>query len=105
MGEEERKLLADLIGGFIDGTCGPYDWDWVMTCSKKSQEAERVSSLCASLDALHPPTVKGHFTDDVGLAVLRELVALLRAPNASDARVTEFVDKAFMWPNRGAGGS
>jgi hypothetical protein len=95
MGEEERKWLADLIGGFTDGTCGPYDWDWVITGSKESQEAERVSSLCASLDALHPPKEKGHFTDDVGLKVLRELVALLRATSASDTRVFEFVDETF----------
>ena len=95
MGEEERKRLAELIEGFIDGTCGPYDWDWVMAGPKESQEAERVSSLCAGLDALHPPKEKGHFTDDVGLSVLRELVALLRATSASDTRVFEFVDEAF----------
>ncbi len=95
MGEKERKRLADLIAGFIDGTCGPYDWDWVMTGPKESQEAERVSSLCASLDTLHPPQKKGHFTDDVGLTVLRELVVLLRATSASDTRVFEFVDETF----------
>jgi hypothetical protein len=95
MGEEESKRLADLIAGFIDGTCGPYDWDWVMTGPKESQEAERVSSLCASLDALDPPKEKGHFTDGAGLEVLRELVALLRASSASETRVFEFVDEAF----------
>ena len=95
MAAEERKLLADLIAGFIDGSCGPYDWDWVMTGPKKSQEAERVSSLCASLDAIHPPKQKGHFTDDAGLTVLRQLVALLRAPGAGDSRVFGFVDEAF----------
>ena len=95
MAEEERKLLADLIAGFIDGSGGQYDWDWVMTGPKKSQEAERVSSFCASLDVIHPPKEKGHFTDDVGLALLRQLVVLLRSPGVGDSRVFDFVDEIF----------
>lgn len=95
MGDDERRRMADLIVGFIDGTCGPYDWDWVMTVPKKSQEAERVSSLCASLDALHPPKQKGHFTDETGVAVLCELLRLLRTTSAGDTRVFQFIDEVF----------
>jgi hypothetical protein len=79
--------VADLIERFVNGTGDPLDWDGYTMGTKFADPFLRsIQDRCRALWIEFPPTEKGHYTNAEGLAVLRELVAELRARAQSPAR-------------------
>ena len=77
--EPTREEVISCIESFLDGTCGPHDWDDFTSASLKAPELEAVRRECAAIRDLYPPTVPGWYTSDQGFQELRRIVAQLRA--------------------------
>ena len=92
MKTDEHSEIVTIIETFLDNTAGPYDWDWMMTGPKQSQEAELISAFCACLDFVYPPDEKGSFCSQEGEAKLKELLAILKNPDRESSELSRFLD-------------
>jgi hypothetical protein len=78
-GLQRTKLeVAEIIERFLDGTCGPWDWDDFCSHEISDPELESVRNRCSGLDTCYPPAQKGHYCGEVGLEIMRHLVIKLR---------------------------
>jgi hypothetical protein len=82
MGSVERTKLevAEIIERFLDGTCGPWDWDDFCSHEMSDPELESVRHRCSRLDIFYPPAEEGHYCGEVGFQIMRQLVVKLRIP-------------------------
>ena len=80
MMERERIHLADVITSFVDGTCGPCDWDDFVMPKQKDPDLQFVCDYCNCTRGLYP-TEQG-WCSDRGEQMLRNLAELLRSPMA-----------------------
>lgn len=46
--------VAEIIAGFANGTCEPYDWDDFMSCQFKSLEIDKIRRECAEVELRFP---------------------------------------------------
>ena len=75
----DKKHVADLIGRFIEGNIGPYEWDDFVSTPLDDGELEAIRRACASAPKEFPPTNKSHYCSTDGLAMLRNLASRLEA--------------------------
>jgi hypothetical protein len=66
--------VARIIEGFIEGTCGPYDWDDFISFPLDDPALEAVRQECADLPDRYPPGKRGWYCNDDGVDVLRRLM-------------------------------
>jgi hypothetical protein len=88
----EREQVAATIESFVDGSCGQYDWDDLISIPRTDQTLEAVCRYCASTSDLYP-TKKGWCSDE-GAATLRQFAALLRS-NAGDDKIEAFIQNEY----------
>jgi hypothetical protein len=71
--------VASIIEAFVEGT--GRDWDWDDFCSLKieNRDLDAVRLKCRGLSFSHPPRVKGHYCNEEGIGLLREIVRNLRS--------------------------
>jgi hypothetical protein len=78
--ELTRAEVATLIEDFIEGRCGPWDWDDFISTMTFDDEALRlVQSRCAGLPIEFPPANPRHYCSNEGLNVVREVAEKLKA--------------------------
>jgi hypothetical protein len=84
----EREQVAATIESFVGESCGPYDWDDLISISRSDRVFEAICRYCASTSDLYP--AKKGWCNDEGVAKLREFAALLRS-DAGDDEITAFI--------------
>lgn len=87
MGTDSLKMtkskLADLLEGFVNGTCGKGEWDAFLSVRHKDPEIEKIRDRCELLDAEFPPNNPHQYCNDDGAAVLMNYVRELREEASS----------------------
>ena len=73
-----REDIAHVIESFLDGTCGPYDWDDFCTFSLTDRQLDEVRRECCDCDQQFPPDGPGQYCNDKGKAFLRDIARRLR---------------------------
>jgi hypothetical protein len=74
--------VVAIIGRFLDGTGGKYDWDDFTSIPIREPVLDGVRRTCRELWLHHPPIQNGHYCSEEGLEILRALVRDL----SSDAK-------------------
>jgi hypothetical protein len=92
MSGSEREQVASDIERFLDGTCGPYDWDDLTSESAKTTERQAVLNYLISTSDLYP--ANSGWCSDVGEERLRAFVILLRS-DAKSVAIREFIGKEY----------
>lgn len=75
-----RAEVADTIERFVDGICSRWDWDDFCATPIIDLQLEQIRLGCAGLPREFPSTQKGHYCDEAGIGVMREMVRELRRP-------------------------
>jgi hypothetical protein len=74
---------AEIIEGFVDGSCGPYDWDNFLNGSKKDTELLKIRNECERVESEHPARNEYEWCNDEGGLALMAIAARLRHEAAS----------------------
>lgn len=69
----DRKYVTDLIGRFIGGNIGPYEWDDFISTPLNDPALEAIRCACVNAPKEFPPTDKSHYCSKDGLEMLRSL--------------------------------
>jgi hypothetical protein len=69
---------AELIESFVNGTCGPYDWDDFLEGSKKNAKLQEIREECERVEIDHPARIEHEWCNDVGAQTLLAIAARLR---------------------------
>jgi hypothetical protein len=75
--QEDRSEIAATISAFLNGTCGPHDWDDLISIPRNSAEGNFICDYCAFTQHLYPPAKKGEWCNDSGAKALRAVIDLL----------------------------
>ncbi len=75
----DYEAAASTIEAFLDGTIGPSDWDDFTSIKQTDPLLESVRLRCSSVYEEYPATEKGHYCNNDGFQVLRELAQNVRA--------------------------
>jgi hypothetical protein len=89
MSHEEREDVAQQIDAFLAGTCGPYDWDGLISEPRPKEEYTRVCDYLSSTSEIYP-TKKGWCSEE-GVVQLKYFSALLRS-NASSDQISQYIE-------------
>jgi hypothetical protein len=75
-----QKILdaAKVIESFVDGTCGPYDWDDFLNGSKKDAELQKIREECERVEIDYPACSEHEWCNDEGVRALLAIAARLR---------------------------
>lgn len=92
MPDEEKNEVIKIIEEFVEESGGLYDWDWMITAPKESQEGERIGCFCTSLDSVYPAKKKGHFCRSEGIQKLSELLQLIKKDESGSPKVFEILE-------------
>jgi hypothetical protein len=66
--------VAAIIGRFLDGTIGKYDWDDFTSIQIRDPALDDVRRTCRELWLHYPPIQQGHYCSEEGLEILRALI-------------------------------
>jgi hypothetical protein len=69
---------AELIESFVNGTCGPYDWDDFLNGSKKDTRLQEIREECERVEIDHPARTEHEWCNDGGAQALLAIAARLR---------------------------
>ena len=69
--------VRDVLVRFLDGTCGPYVLDDFVSVTIGEPRLDAIRERCNGLQVEFPPTLPGHYCNEDGFAVIRELIRLL----------------------------
>jgi len=86
----ERKEMAAIILSFLDGTCGPRDWDDFISIPRHNAEEAAICDYCAFTWRLYPSEKRTEWCNDEGAAALRKLAELL-VSNEDQRVIREFI--------------
>jgi hypothetical protein len=75
--------VARIIEQFLNGSGGAWDWDDFCCNRITDPYLDSVRIACHELRATYPPKEKVHYCGPAGFAVLREMVAKLRASGSA----------------------
>ena len=70
--------VANIIESFVEGTGGRWDWDDFCSLAIENRELDAIRVKCCNLSFTHPPVAKGHYCNDQGIQILREIITNLR---------------------------
>jgi hypothetical protein len=70
--------VVQIIENFLDGRGSAWDWDDFTSLQIADPHLDAIRAKCAETSVTHPPTQKGHWCNQAGLDVMRELAAKLR---------------------------
>ena len=73
-----KVKLADLLEGFVNGTCANWEWDNFLSIPHDDPEIEKIHDRCEQLDVEFPPRKPGQFCNEQGQAVLLNYARQLR---------------------------
>jgi len=69
---------ARIIENFVNGTCGPYDWDEFLNGSKKDTDLQKIREECEHVECNYPASNEHEWCNDDGGRALMEIAARLR---------------------------
>ncbi len=72
-----KRDLASLILSFIDGTCGPYDWEDVVSYRQEDPEVEKWRKILNEFDVKYPPSNPNEFCNAEGREEMLKMAGLL----------------------------
>lgn len=72
---------AFLIDSFLDGSCGPSDWDDFTSSAQDDPAVERARRMCVDVRNQYPSAIASQYCNDDGCAILRQVAADLREPS------------------------
>jgi hypothetical protein len=78
-----KVQLANLLEGFVNGTCGDWEWDEFLFSNPTDPEIETIRQHCERLDIEYPPSRSGEFCNDEGAEVLLNYARKLRRESSS----------------------
>ena len=70
--------VAEMIERFVEGTGGAYDWDDFISVRIADPYLSAVQEVCSQTHAAFPPPGNRGWSDEKGIAVLRQLAADVR---------------------------
>lgn len=73
-----HEEVAAVIERFLDGSCGPFDWDDLLSFPIEAPDLEKLRVMLANLPLTHPPKQRGHYTNAAGEQLLRQTAEILR---------------------------
>jgi hypothetical protein len=71
--------VADLLGGFVEGTGGDWDWDNFFDARFEDPYLKSVQHRCAFLDREFPARKGQGYCGPAGIEVIRDYIEELRA--------------------------
>jgi hypothetical protein len=71
--------VAQYIENFLTGKGGAWDWDDFTSVPITNPNLEAIRIKCGEVSFTHPST-QGHWCNQAGLEILRDLAAKLRVP-------------------------
>ena len=75
---KNKVQLAELLEGFVNGTCDEWEWDDFISVPQKDPELEAVRLRCETLDVEFPPRKAREYCNDEGAAILLNYAQQLR---------------------------
>ena len=69
---------AKVIESFVDGSCGPYDWDDFLNGSKNDADFQKIREECERIEIDYPARSGHEWCDDEGCRALLAIAARLR---------------------------
>jgi hypothetical protein len=76
--QRSRAEVADIIEQFLDGTGGKWDWDDFCSFGIADPYLDSLRIQCCELQSTLPAETPGHYCNQAGFQVMRNLVAELR---------------------------
>ena len=81
--EMTKARLADLLEGFVNGTCGKGEWDAFLSVRHEDPDVEKIRDHCELLDIEFPARKLGQFCNEEGGKVLLNYARRLREESTS----------------------
>ena len=78
-----KARLADLLEGFVNGTCGKGEWDAFLSVRHEDPDVEKIRDHCELLDIEFPARKLGQFCSEEGGKVLLNYARRLREESTS----------------------
>jgi hypothetical protein len=75
-----RAEVADTIERFVGGICRRWDWDDFCAAPMIDPQLDLIRLRCAGLAQEFPSIHKGHYCNEAGIDVMRQMVRELRRP-------------------------
>ena len=69
--------VRDILMRFLDDKTGPYEWDDFISVPIRDQMLDAIRERCIGLPVEFPPEVPGHYCNESGDNVLRQLIRQL----------------------------
>lgn len=73
-----KQEVAELIEGFLNGTCGEWDWDDFISLKHEDPEIEEISVRCSKIANEFPSLQEKHYCSQEGETALKQLAQSLR---------------------------
>jgi hypothetical protein len=73
-----KQEVGDIINRFIDKTGGNWEWDDFCSLPIADPDLDLVRVKCSGLGSTHPPTENGHFCNENGILLMRNMIHSLR---------------------------
>ncbi|OGV61499.1 MAG: hypothetical protein A2283_12755 [Lentisphaerae bacterium RIFOXYA12_FULL_48_11] len=70
--------IAQAIEAFVNGTCGPYDWDDFMTCPSDNPELEAIRKECEQVETQFPARGPNEWCNPEGGQTLLKIAQRIR---------------------------
>ena len=77
--------VANTIEGFINGTGNQWAWDGFTSIRLDDPDLEAIRQQIVSMPVKHPPAHPKDYTNEAGMAQMRQIVQDLRARSGSAA--------------------
>jgi len=81
---QEILDAAKVIESFVDGSCGPYDWDDFLNGSKTDAELQKIREECERVEIDYPARNNHEWCNDEGGRALMQIATRLRLDASSD---------------------
>jgi len=90
----EREKSARIILSFLDGSCGPYDWDDFVSPNRTDPQFRQITNYCIDSQSLYPALEENEWCNDQGANALRHLVSLLNS-TTSFQEISQFIQSEY----------
>jgi hypothetical protein len=71
--------VANLVESFVNGTCGPWEWDDFVSMKHEDPGIEAISLHCGRIPEQFPSSQENHYCSEEGVAALKQIALLLRS--------------------------
>jgi len=76
---QAQKDAANIIESFLNGTCGPYDWDDFTSLKSSDPIVEEIRKKCMTIPSQFPPKHHSEYCNTAGVQALHQFASALRS--------------------------